>query len=183
LLTGLVAHVLRGPGDVLGLVFVGLAALAGVSAFFLFEPTGGGAPRRGPGKVATGVAAVFVLMAYAAPLVVRGVWAAARPSSAASLEIAAPRAGTVLHGDPAVVRVELRLVGGRIVRSSSGPPVGNEGHVHVYLDGDLLRLPVGLRGMISVSPGVHEIVAEFVATDHGLFQPRVIASARFAVER
>jgi hypothetical protein len=105
-------------------VFVGLAALAGVSAFFLFEPTGGGAPCRGPGKVATGV-----------------------------------------------------------VRSSSGPPVGNEGHVHVYLDGDLLRLPVGLRGIISVSPGVHEIVAEFVATDHGPFQPRVIVSARFAVER
>jgi hypothetical protein len=40
-----------------------------------------------------------------------------------------------------------------------------------------------LRGIISVSPGVHEIVAEFVATDHGPFQPRVIVSARFAVER
>jgi hypothetical protein len=175
-------HVLRGPGDALGLVFVGLAALSGVAALFLFQPTHGTAPRRKLGQVAIALAAVFVLLAYAAPLVVRGVWTAARPSATARLEILSPIAGTVFRGDPAKVRVELRLVGGKIV-AGSGRAVPNVGHVHAYLDGAPLHLSTDLHEMIGVRPGVHDLLAEFVASDHGPFNPRVRASVTFAVAK
>ena len=176
------AHILRGPGEAVGLVFAGLAALCGVSAFFLFEPTTSAGRHKGLGKAAVVLAVAFAVLAYAAPAVLRGAWTAGRPAATAKLLVVSPHPGQVVHGDPAVVRVELRLVGGRIV-AGPGAPVSNEGHVHAYLDGELLHLSSDLHAWIEVHAGSHDLFAEFVARDHGPFNPPVRASLTFEVVR
>jgi hypothetical protein len=59
------------------------------------------------------------------------------------------------------------------------PP--NEGHIHLYLDGSLVTMTTGLSAMIDAPPGRHALRAEFVAVDHGPFDPRVVATVTFSV--
>jgi hypothetical protein len=103
-----------------------------------------------------------------------------RPHSTAHLEIRSPFSGEVLHGDPAVVPIELALVGGRLVPSTSRKVVPNVGHIHVYLDGNLLSMSTSLRDQLEVRPGHHVLDVEFVAGDHGPFNPPVSAKVAFA---
>ena len=91
-----------------------------------------------------------------------------------------PRSGEVLHGDPAIVPVVLRLSGGRVVPLTSIHLVPNEGHIHLYLDGSLEAM-TGLDASIAVQPGSHTLEAEFVAVDHGPFRPPVIVTVAFRV--
>lgn len=55
------------------------------------------------------------------------------------------------------------------------------GHIHLYLDRSLVSMTTGLDAQIAASPGQHELRAEFVAVDHGPFQPRVVATVTFSV--
>ena len=57
----------------------------------------------------------------------------------------------------------------------------NEGHIHLYLDGALVSMTTGLDAQISASPGEHEVRAEFVAVDHGPFQPSVVTTVAISV--
>jgi hypothetical protein len=175
------AHIVQGPGEALGLLFVSLTAVFGVAAFYLFNPPGTQRPRRTLGKVSAGLAAASVLLAYASPLVITRTWAATRPSSTARLEILSPMTGDVVEGDPATVLVQLRLVGGRLTPTSSTSIASNVGHIHVYLDGKLTSMSTALSGRIEVGPGSHVVRVEFVAGDHGPFNPPVEATASFRV--
>jgi hypothetical protein len=175
------AHIVQGPGEALGLLFVSLTAVFGVAAFYLFNPPGTQRPRRSLGKVAAGLAAASVVLAYASPIVITRTWAASRPSATARLEILSPMAGDVFQGDPATVPVQLRLVGGKLTPSSSTGVAPNVGHIHVYLDGKLISMSTALSGRIAVGPGSHALRVEFVAGDHGPFNPPVETTASFRV--
>jgi hypothetical protein len=104
-----------------------------------------------------------------------------RPSTAAQLEITSPTAGEVFRGGPVTVDVTMRLEGGQVVPFTSLRLVPNEGHIHLYLDGALVSMATGLSAEVTAQPGPHQLVAEFVAVDHGPFDPPVRATVTFSV--
>ena len=50
--------------------------------------------------------------------------------------------------------------------------VPNKGHLHLMLDGQLVSMNFKPTATIPVKPGTHLLVVEFVASDHGPFNPR-----------
>ena len=165
------------PFVAMGLFFAGIGAAAGALWFLGHR---GNAVRRATGfglGVVTlgclGVGTAFPFIIHAGPVF-------GRPSTTARLQMLSPRSGEVLHGDPAIVPVVLRLSGGRVVPLTSIHLVPNEGHIHLYLDGSLEAM-TGLDASIAVQPGSHTLEAEFVAVDHGPFRPPVIVTVAFRV--
>jgi hypothetical protein len=106
--------------------------------------------------------------------------AAPRPSSPAKLTIVMPRNGQTVRQD----RPELRLGldGGTIVSQTTTRIQGDEGHIHLQVDGKLVSMNYGLRQRLpKLPPGQHVVQAEFVAADHVPFEPRVLTQAAFQV--
>ncbi|HKQ03415.1 MAG TPA: hypothetical protein VJ735_24090 [Actinomycetes bacterium] len=106
--------------------------------------------------------------------------AADRPSSPAKLTIESPRQGqTVKQDRPQLV---LELDGGKVVNQTTTRVQGDEGHIHLYVDGKLVTMNYGLRQRLPQHPpGQHVVQAEFVAADHAPFDPRVLTQAAFQV--
>ena len=106
--------------------------------------------------------------------------AAARPSSPAKLTIEAPRNGQTVHQDRPEVR--LNLVGAKIVSQTTTHIQGDEGHIHLIVDGRLVNMNYGLSQRLpQLTPGQHVLQVEFVAADHAPFEPRVLTQAAFQV--
>jgi hypothetical protein len=167
-------------------VFVSATAVFGVASFILFDASRQRPRLRGMAVGAAVLAGLSVLLAYGSLVLIKGRWAANRPAATARLEILSPPPGSIFRGEPGVVPVRLRLVGGlvggRIVSFTSAKPLPNVGHVHVYLDGKLTSMSPGLAGRIEVLPGTHELEADFVASDHGPFKPAVRQTVTFSVQ-
>jgi hypothetical protein len=72
--------------------------------------------------------------------------------------------------------VVLRLTGATIVAEATTAIRPDEGHVHLYLDNQLVSMNYGLEQDVPVTPGTHVLRAEFVAADHAPFSPRVISA-------
>jgi hypothetical protein len=162
-----------------GLFLLAMGCVAG--AYWLFTHPSD-APRRGL-AIGLGVVAVVSLGAATAfPLFLGASPSLGRPATTARLQIMSPRSGEVVRGDPARVHVMLRLEGGTIVPTTSLRLVPNEGHIHLYLDGSLVTMTTGLDAVVSASPGPHELRAEFVAIDHGPFEPRLQTAVTFSVQ-
>ena len=105
---------------------------------------------------------------------------APRPSSPAKLTIMAPRNGETVRQDRPEVRLE--LVGGKIISQTTNRIQGDEGHIHVLVDGKLVDMNYGLRQRLpQLPPGQHVVQVEFVAADHAPFDPRVLTQAAFQV--
>jgi hypothetical protein len=105
--------------------------------------------------------------------------AAARPSSPAKLTIESPRNGQTV-GERAELR--LGLDGGMIVNQTTTRVQGDEGHIHLLVDGKLVNMNYGLRQRLpQLAPGQHVVQVEFVAADHAPFDPRVLTQAAFQV--
>lgn len=103
-----------------------------------------------------------------------------RPRSTATISFVRPTPGQVVHGGD--LRVDLDLEGGRIVEQTTTNVTPDTGHLHLYLDGELLSMTYGATQDVSVtdvSPGVHRLLAEYVAADHAPFAPRVTATVSF----
>jgi hypothetical protein len=106
---------------------------------------------------------------------------AVRPSSTASISIVEPQPGETVAGGTVTVRVELE--GARLVREVSTNLQPDEGHIHVRLDGETITILGGLTETIpDVEPGQHVLEVEFVAADHGFFDPRVVEVVSFSTE-
>jgi hypothetical protein len=133
------------------------------------------------GWVAAVLAGVALVAAFVVPPRLRPTIAAIRPSTSARLHILSPRAGQVFRGDPAQVPVRLQLIGGRIVNITSTRLIPNEGHIHLFLDGSLVTMSYSTSQTLPLSPGTHHLVAEFVAVDHGPFNPQVLTGVAFRV--
>ena len=105
---------------------------------------------------------------------------APRPSSPAKLTIMAPRNGQTVRQDRPEVRLE--LVGGKIISQTTNRIQGDEGHIHLLVDGKLVDMNYGLRQRLpQLPPGQHVLQVEFVAADHAPFDPRVLTQAAFQV--
>jgi Family of unknown function (DUF6130) len=105
----------------------------------------------------------------------------ARPSSTAELSIVSPAVGEVVHGSTVDLRV--KLLGAKLVPSTTTDIVPDEGHLHVILDDKLISMTEGLEQSIpDVPPGEHRITVEFVASDHAPFDPRVVTVVAFEVK-
>jgi len=79
----------------------------------------------------------------------------------------------------------LRLARGTIVQGSSTTLTPDTGHIHVYIDGAIVSMTYGKEQRVPIGylePGPHVLQAEFVAADHGPFNPRVTAITRFIKE-
>lgn len=110
-----------------------------------------------------------------------------RPSSPAELTIVEPEPGAVYP--PGDVPVRLELENAEIIEEVSTDLRGDQGHMHLVLDGETVTLLGGLDENLAelvegdgLEPGMHILEAEFVAADHGFFLPRVIATVTFQVE-
>jgi hypothetical protein len=98
----------------------------------------------------------------------------ARPSSAATVEIVEPAPSTTVTGTKA--HVVLRLNGATIVPDSTTDIRPDRGHVHLYVNNQLVSMNYGLEQDIPVQPGTLVLKAEFVAADHAPFSPRVYSA-------
>ena len=105
---------------------------------------------------------------------------ATRPSSPAKLTIETPRNGQTVHQDRPEVRLE--LVGAKIVNQTTTRIQGDQGHIHLVVDGKLVNMNYGLRQRLpQLTPGQHVLQVEFVAADHAPFDPRILTQAAFTV--
>jgi hypothetical protein len=78
--------------------------------------------------------------------------------------------------------VRLELVGGKIVSQTTNRIQGDEGHIHLLVDGKLVAMNYGLRERLpQLPPGQHVVQVEFVAADHAPFDPRILTQAAFQV--
>jgi hypothetical protein len=100
-----------------------------------------------------------------------GTPSAARPASPATLSITSPADGSVVTGSTIHVAVDLQ--GAQVVQATSSNIRPDQGHVHLYIDGNLQYMQYTLAQDFPVHPGVYTIKAEFVASDHFPFSPRV----------
>jgi hypothetical protein len=158
--------------------------LAGIGCFigarWLFVQHQGAVARTGAiGLGAAGV--VCLVLGTVLPLLLGARPTLTRPSTTARLMFVSPAPGPVLPGGGGPIHVVLKLDGGRVVPFTSLRLVPNEGHIHLSLDGSLVAMATGLDAEITVQPSPHRLVAEFVAVDHGPFDPRVLATVDFSV--
>ena len=108
--------------------------------------------------------------------------AADRPSSPAKLTIVVPRNGQTVHQARSEVRLE--LTGAKIVSQTTTRIQGDEGHLHLLVDGKLVNMNYGLRQRLpELPPGQHVLQVEFVAADHAPFEPRILTQAAFNIAR
>lgn len=103
-----------------------------------------------------------------------------RPTTAARLQIVSPEPNAVTGPD---LTIQLDLIGAQIVQAVTGPLRGDEGHIHVSVDGKLISMAYGTtQDLHGMTPGPHTMSAEFVATDHAPFKNRVVAAVLFQVQ-
>jgi hypothetical protein len=106
-----------------------------------------------------------------------------RPSSTAKIEILSPTNGQTFQGSSVDVPIKLDLSGARIVPATTKNITPDTGHIHLYLDNQIVTMNFSLTGDIpNVTPGQHILRAEFVASDHLPFDPRVFVSVTFVVQ-
>jgi hypothetical protein len=106
---------------------------------------------------------------------------APRPSTHATLAISSPAPNAVTGRR---VDVVMRLAHARLVPPTQvgGTLYGDRGHIHVSVDGQLVAMPLVLDDPLpALSPGVHTVEVEFVASDHLPFENRVVAAVTFRV--
>jgi hypothetical protein len=105
-----------------------------------------------------------------------------RPTTTARLAIVQPTANEVTGPNETL---KFDLIGARVVPSTkvSGTLHGNQGHIHVSIDGKLVSMAYGTtQDLHGLKPGKHLLQAEFVATDHRPFKNRVITAVLFTVQ-
>jgi len=172
-------------------LYQGVTSLLAIAAFafgwIAFRRlTGRGFTRvsRGVASGAAVAAVACVVLIFLLPPILNPAPANVRPRSTATVRIVEPQPGQTFRaggGDYTRVPVRLRLVGGRIVPYTSQHLTSDTGHVHLYIDGRLVSMSYSLDASVFVPSGTHKLLAEFVAVDHGPFNPPVEASVVFRV--
>jgi hypothetical protein len=98
-----------------------------------------------------------------------------RPSSPAVLTSTSPAQNQAVTGKTVHVVVSLRNA--TVVQATTTTIDPTEGHVHLFLDNQLIYMGYTLAQDVPVKPGVYSLKAEFVAADHFPFNPRVYSEA------
>lgn len=97
-----------------------------------------------------------------------------RPSSPAVVKIVEPTPNQTVSGT--TVHVVLSLENAKIVQATTTNLKPDEGHVHLYVNNVLVSMNYGLTQDLPVHAGTYALKAEFVASDHAPFSPRVWSS-------
>lgn len=101
-------------------------------------------------------------------------------SSDASIQIVAPEEGATVSAEEPVT-IEVELTGGSLtVETETADP--DAGHYHVFVDGDLVAMPVSDLIEVELEPGEHEIEVEFTQADHTSYDPPVSDTIRITAE-
>lgn len=95
----------------------------------------------------------------------------------AAIAIASPADGDTVEAG--TVPVEIELTGAELAGESSSE---DGGHVHVYVDGDVVDMPSALDVEVELEPGEHEVEVEFVDADHAALDPPVVDAVTVTVE-
>jgi hypothetical protein len=95
-----------------------------------------------------------------------------RLSSTATIAMVSPTPGQTVTGG--VVHVTIKLTGGQIVDTTTTNVKPDEGHIHLYVDNNLVSMNYSLTQDLPLKPGNYVMRAEFVAADHAPFDPRVV---------
>jgi hypothetical protein len=105
-----------------------------------------------------------------------------RPVTEARLVILQPTPNEVTGPD---VTLKFEVIGGTVLppAQATGPLRGDQGHIHVSLDGKLVQMAYTTQAELTgLSPGPHSIQAAWVATDHLPFRNPVVAAVLFQVQ-
>jgi len=94
-----------------------------------------------------------------------------RPSSPAVVTIVEPKPNETVTGTS--LHIVLSLEHAKIVKQTTTNIQPDEGHVHLYVNSVLVSMNYGLTQDLPVHPGTYALKAEFVASDHAPFNPRV----------
>jgi hypothetical protein len=101
-----------------------------------------------------------------------------RPSTPVKISLLAPTNSEVVHGTTLVVKVS--ITGGMVTTVTTGDITPTKGHVHLYLNNQLILMSYTLSQPITVKPGLeYTMYAEFVAQDHFPFAPRDVTPTIF----
>jgi hypothetical protein len=101
-----------------------------------------------------------------------------RPSTPVKITLLSPTNGAVVHGTSVVVRVA--VTGGIVTPVTTGDISPTKGHVHLYLNNQLIYMSYTLEQSIPVHPGVeYSMYVEYVAQDHFPFDPRDVTPTIF----
>jgi hypothetical protein len=155
---------------------VGLASVIGV---LLFRPWR--RPSRRSRLFALGVPIVLAAVVTTGACSPKTGSSSNRPTTAARLVIESPQPNQVMPPDFAL---QLRLIGGQVVKRTTGKLSGTEGHIHVSIDNKLVSMAYGTsQDLHGLQPGNHVLLAEFVATDHRSFKNPQKATVLFSVKQ
>ncbi|MHB8463284.1 MAG: hypothetical protein ACYDH6_04555 [Acidimicrobiales bacterium] len=105
----------------------------------------------------------------------------ARPATAATLVIVSPTPNQVTGPD---VTLQFQVIGGTVLPAAQvkGPLRGDQGHIHVSLDGKLVQMAYSTQTQLTgLTPGPHAVQASWVAVDHLPFSNQVLAVVLFRV--
>ena len=101
-----------------------------------------------------------------------------RPATPVKITLLSPTSGEVVHGTTLVVRVS--ITGGVVTSATTSDITPTKGHVHLYLNNQLIYMQYTLSQPITVKPGLeYTMYAEFVAQDHFPFDPRDVTPTIF----
>lgn len=101
-----------------------------------------------------------------------------RPSTPVKITLLSPTSGDVVHGTTLVVKVS--ITGGVVTTATTSDITPTKGHVHLYLNNQLIFMSYTLSQPITVKPGLeYSMYAEFVAQDHFPFEPRDVTPTIF----
>ena len=95
-----------------------------------------------------------------------------RPSSNATLTVMQPTTGQSVAGP--LVHIVIDLSGATIVSATTTDVRPDQGHIHLYIDNNLVSMNYASTLDQTVPAGTHVLRAEFVASDHVPFNPRVV---------
>jgi hypothetical protein len=157
----------------IAIAWVGIARIRGKG--FAWMP-------RGAGWALVILTPILLVTAVLLPTVI---WpehepASERPTSTATLTIIQPTDGLRVSGP--LLDVVTELSGARIVDDSATEVAPDTGHVHVFIDDQLMSMSYAPEQQIpidSLGPGPHVLRVEFVAADHAAFDPPVEEQVTF----
>jgi hypothetical protein len=103
-----------------------------------------------------------------------------RPSTPVKITLLSPTNGEVVDGTSVLVKVSIE--GGTITTVTTSDITPTKGHVHLYLNNQLIYMSYTLQQPITVKPGLeYSMYAEFVAQDHFPFSPRDVTPTIFFI--
>src|SRR5687767_9566630 len=102
------------------------------------------------------------------------------PPQELSIEVVSPAEGETVAANEKVT-LEVEITGGSLTsESESEDPT--EGHLHIYIDDELVSMPSTETPEVRFKPGEHVLTVEFTEADHHSFDPRVLDEVTITAE-